>query len=64
MFTQDIKEVSSREEDGNIICTFTRPAAQTRQISNGGSKVFDLKKEKFFLLYCIAPVSSSESACC
>jgi len=55
----DIKEVSSREEDGNIICTFTRPAAQTRQISNGGSKVFDLKKEKFFLLYCIAPVSSS-----
>ena len=59
MLTQDITEVSSSEEDGNLICTFTRPAAQTRRISDGESKVFDLKNEKFFLLYCIAPVSSS-----
>ena len=55
-----ISQVLYSEVEGSVFCTFTRPAGGNRSISGGKIKDFDLTKEKFYILYSTAGVSSCQ----
>lgn len=51
IFQNSIDKVSVQIVDGVLRCSFRRPAAVSKPISNGVNYDFNLAKEDYYLLY-------------